>query len=178
MDIIQELLQSAIDCGFSHVGELDVSTIKVHKEARDACEENKCGRYGTNWSCPPGCGSLEECGDLLSGFKRGILVQTTGEVDMFDYDSYLELGKVHSERFRAFAEEVRKRSTTAVLAGGHACSMCSTCTYPDSPCRFPEMLSYPMEGLGMIVSEVCKDNGLKYYYGPGTLTYTGCVLVD
>ena len=35
-----------------------------------------------------------------------------------------------------------------------------------------------MEGLGMIVSDVCKANGMKYYYGPGTLTYTGCVLTD
>ena len=25
---------------------------------------------------------------------------------------------------------------------------------------------------------VCKANGVKYYYGPGTLTYTGCVLTD
>ena len=30
----------------------------------------------------------------------------------------------------------------------------------------------------MIVSDVCKNNGLKYYYGPGTLTYTGCVLLE
>jgi hypothetical protein len=35
-----------------------------------------------------------------------------------------------------------------------------------------------MEALGMIVSDVCKDNNLPYYYGPNTLTYVGCVLIE
>ena len=34
------------------------------------------------------------------------------------------------------------------------------------------------EAYGMVVSEVCKKNDIPYYYGPGTLTYVGCVLVE
>jgi len=30
----------------------------------------------------------------------------------------------------------------------------------------------------MLVSEVCQKNDIPYYYGPGTLTYVGCVLVE
>ena len=41
-DIIDELIGDALDCGFSHAGPLDVSTIVIHKEAREACAENKC----------------------------------------------------------------------------------------------------------------------------------------
>ena len=177
-DIIDELIADALDCGLSHVGPLDVSTIVIHKEARDACAENKCGRYGTNWSCPPGCGTLEECERLIRRYSRGVIVQTTGEIDVFDYDTYLEVGKRHHELFSRFARTVRKKAPDALLCGGSSCSGCSECTYPDAPCRFPERLSYPMEGLGMMVYEVCRDNGLKYNYGNGTLTYIGCVLVD
>ena len=178
MDIIDELIAEAESCGFEHSGKLDATTIELHKEARDACEQNLCRKYGTSWSCPPGCGSLEHCEEMISAYRRGILVQTTGEADMFDYESYTALGKKHAERFRRFAEKVKSRVPGALLAGGHACSNCESCTYPDAPCRFPDLLSYPMEGLGMIVSEVCIDNGLKYNYGAGTLTYTGCVLID
>ena len=35
-----------------------------------------------------------------------------------------------------------------------------------------------MEAYGMLVLEVCKDNHLGYYYGPNTIAYTGCFLVD
>ena len=132
----------------------------------------------TNWSCPPGCGTLEECERLIRRYSRGVIVQTTGEIDVFDYDTYLEVGKRHHELFSRFARTVRKKAPDALLCGGSSCSGCSECTYPDAPCRFPERLSYPMEGLGMMVYEVCRDNGLKYNYGNGTLTYIGCVLVD
>jgi hypothetical protein len=33
-----------------------------------------------------------------------------------------------------------------------------------------------MEAYGMVVSDVCRDSGIPYYYGSGTLTYVGCVL--
>ena len=35
-----------------------------------------------------------------------------------------------------------------------------------------------MEAYGLVVSQVCQDSGLPYYYGPRTITYTACVLVD
>ena len=178
MDILEELMEDAVKCGFSHVGPLDVSTIVLRKEARDAYAENKCGRYGVNWSCPPGCGTLEECEQMIRKYHRGILVQTTGDIDTFNYESYLEVGRRHNGLFDEFARIVRKKVPGALLAGAAACSNCESCTYPDAPCRFPDRLSYPMEGLGMIVSQVCRDNGLKYHYGSGTITYIACVLID
>ncbi len=174
----EQMQEKAYACGFSHVGKLDVDTIELRKEARDACAENKCHNYGKNWSCPPGCGTLEECGEMIHKFKTGILVQTTGEIDPLDYDTFMDLAKVHKEHFDEFAEYVRKEYPNAMIIGASACRGCKTCTYPDEPCRFPEKLSHPMEGLGMIVSDVCAANDLKYYYGAGTLTYTGCVLVE
>ena len=35
-----------------------------------------------------------------------------------------------------------------------------------------------MEAYGLVVSQVCQDSGLPYYYGPQTITYTACVLID
>ena len=34
-----------------------------------------------------------------------------------------------------------------------------------------------MEAYGLLVSQVCKDNDLGYYYGKDTVTYTGLMLV-
>jgi len=178
MDILEELMLDAESCGFSHYGELDASTIEVYKAARDACAENKCNRYGTNWSCPPGCGTLNECLDKIRQFKRGILVQTTGDIDPFKYDTYLEVGRQHNRRFAEYCRIVKQKVPGALLCGANACENCSECTYPDAPCRFPDLLSYPMEGMGMMVSEVCKRNGMKYHYGSGTITYISCVLID
>ena len=175
---IEEVKAKALECGFTTVAEMDVDTIELNPAARDACAENKCHSYGKNWSCPPGCGTLDECSERIHKYKRGLILQTTGEVDTMDFEEIMELAQNHGEHVRAFADYVHKHLEGTMLCGDSACRNCKTCTYPDEPCRFPDKLSHPMEGLGMIVSEVCLRNNVKYYYGPGTLTYVACIMLD
>ena len=52
---------------------------------------------------------------------------------------------------------------------------CGKCAYPE-PCRFPEKACSSMEGYGLFVTQVCRDNGAQYYHGEGTVTYTACIL--
>ena len=54
----REIIEKA---GFSFVGDLDAATLQPLDEVRDMCRTGNCGKYGKNWACPPGCGSLEEC---------------------------------------------------------------------------------------------------------------------
>lgn len=169
----------AIASGFSRVGRLDTDTIKVRKEVRDSCAENKCRAYGTNWSCPPACGDLDECEAVIKKYKQGLILQTTGNIeDSFDFDAMADLEKVHLKSLEKFSSGIKKIYPKALIIGTGACTMCRECTYPDDPCRFPEQMMSSMEALGMVVSDVCKENDIPYYYGPGTLTYVGCVLVE
>jgi predicted metal-binding protein len=173
---IEEL---AISCGFSNVGKLDSDTIRVREEVRDSCAENKCHAYGTNWSCPPACGDLNECEALIKKYKNGLILQTTGDIeDSFDFEAMADLEKAHSKSLKKFAVELKKLYPDALIIGTGACTVCKECAYPDDPCRFPEQMMSSMEALGMVVSDVCKANDIPYYYGPGTLTYVGCVLID
>ena len=82
----EELVQLAKDAGFTAWAPLDVSTIELKNEVRDMCATNTCGMYGKCWSCPPGCGSVEECTARIKGYTQGILVQTYGDIeDGFDF---------------------------------------------------------------------------------------------
>ena len=69
------------------------------------------------------------------------------------------------------------RGVEALAAGAGCCTVCRECTYPDAPCRFPEQKMSSMEALGMLVLEVCKANGLPYFYGENTIAYTSCFLL-
>ena len=72
-----ELLALAKSCGFTASAPLDPASIELKQAVRDMCKENTCGQYGKRWSCPPGCGNLEQCRTHLSGYSTGLLVQTT-----------------------------------------------------------------------------------------------------
>jgi len=175
---LDELIKEAEAMGFSHVGTLNVEALEPIPEVRDMCAENKCGRYGHSWSCPPACGTIEELGAKMHTYSRGIIVQTTAEMeDSFDYEAMMEGSKTHGEHFREFHDRLCEIGGDFMFLAAGSCGICKQCTYPDAPCRFPERMMTSMEASGLLVNQVCKDSGIPYYYGKNTVTYTSAVLL-
>ena len=175
----ERLIKQAEENGFSHAGPLDVSTIHLLPEVREMCAQNKCTAYNTNWCCPPGLGDLPECEKKIGAYTRGLLVQTTGELeDELDGETMMETQDLHKKHFDAMYKELRKEYPNLLACGAGTCTRCKKCTYPDAPCRFPEHRFASMEAYGMLVTQVCQANNLPYYYGPCTITYTSCYLLE
>lgn len=175
----QALFALAARCGFDHFGALPAEAMEFDPAVRDMCAADRCRSYGRRWSCPPGCGTLEEIAAKASAYHWGILLQSTGEMeDDFDVEAMMDTEKLHKQRFFRFVEEVRKAFPDCLPMASGACQLCRECTYPDAPCRFPEKAIPSMEAYGLMVSRVCERSGLPYYYGPRTITYTACVLVE
>ena len=179
MTDFDELKKMAEECGFSHAGALDVSTIILMDEVRAMCSSNKCKAYGTNWCCPPAIGDLDACREKIGRYTRGLLVQTTGELeDELDGETMIDTQREHMEHFELLRSKLLKRWPEMLSCGAGTCTRCSRCTYPDAPCRFPDNTFASMEAYGMLVTQVCQANGLAYYYGPLTITYTSCFLLE
>jgi len=175
----EKLKELALECGFSNCGPLEVAKLELREEVREMCKANSCGQYGKRWSCPPGCGELEDMRKELLSYSRGILVQTTGELeDEFDGEAMMETEAEHKEHLFRMRKELSKYFPRLLTAGAGCCTVCRKCTYPEEPCRFPDKKIVSMEAYGMLVLEVCKKNDLQYYYGPNTITYTSCFLLD
>lgn len=173
-----QLAQLAGECGFTAWSPLDVARISLRSEVRDMCATNTCGKYAKCWSCPPGCGTLEECEARLKAHSFGILVQTTGDMeDSFDFASVMEIERRHKQNFRRMFDALRARREAVLALGAGCCTQCANCSYPDQPCRFPDQMISSMEAYGMLVLDVCKANGLQYYYGSNKMSYTSCFLL-
>lgn len=172
------LAQLAEAAGFSAWSPLDPGTIECKSEVRGMCADNSCGQYEKRWSCPPGCGSLEACAAQIKDCTQGILVQTIGELeDEFDGEAMMETEALHKAHFQEMLSALRKETGHVLALGAGCCTRCRVCTYPDEPCRFPEEAVSSMEAYGMLVLQVCRDNGLTYYYGSDKIAYTGCFLL-
>ena len=174
MEFIQ-VAKLAEETGFSHIGLLDPAALCLRQEVRQMCAA--CHQYGKRWSCPPGCGELEQLKQKITGFSRGILLQTTAELeDEFDGEGMMEAEQLHKERFFQMTERLRALPGNYFPLGAGCCALCKTCTYPHDPCRFPERMIFSMEACGLVVADVCRDNGMPYHYGENTITYTSCIL--
>ncbi|MDR3356085.1 MAG: DUF2284 domain-containing protein [Spirochaetaceae bacterium] len=174
-----KLTELALRHGFTASRAVDPAKIKIYRQVREACTEDKCKAYGKNWACPPACGTLDDCGDRVRGYKSGIIMQTTGILaDEFDWDGMWRLGAEHSAHIAGFSDAVLPEYPYALLLGAGACRICETCSCPYAPCRFPKKRISSMEAYGMLVSEVCTAAGIPYHYGKGTLTYVACFLIS
>lgn len=175
----QELETMALKAGFSHTAPLDCGTVRLLPEVRAMCASGKCHQYNANWACPPGCGTLEECEEKIRRYRQGILVQTVGQLeDSLDFEGMKETEKKHKENFFKLDQFLRESYPNRLPLSAGCCTICKNCTYPDAPCRFPEKSVSSMEAYGMLVTQVCQDNSLPYYYGEGTIAYTSCFLIE
>ena len=173
----EELETLARDCGFDHWGFFPAAGLQFRQEVREMCAADKCNMYGKSWSCPPACGTLEEMRAAAAGYEMGLLLQTTASLeDDFDVETMLSAGEAQKDRMDAISKALRGRADCLVMSAG-TCTRCAACTYPEAPCRFPEEMVSSMEACGLVVSEVCELASVPYYYGPRTITYSGCVLL-
>ena len=76
MSTTQEIMQLAERCGFDHVGELNMAALEFLPAVREMCAAGKCRKYGTSWTCPPGCGTLEEA--AAQAARTELLPEATG----------------------------------------------------------------------------------------------------
>ena len=163
--------------GFKIIAPLDTGTLEAKPDIREMCNANRCGMYGKTWSCPPALPSVEDCQKKMSGYPQGILLQTKADLeDEFDGEGMQEAHQEHRDQFDELVRTLREQGTDFLPLGAGACRRCRKCTYPVEPCRFLETFYASMEAYGLFVTEVCKKNNVTYYYGKGTITYTGCVL--
>jgi predicted metal-binding protein len=175
-----ELIQLAKDSGFTNAGPLDVTTLQFLPEVRDMCASDRCQAYGKNWACPPACGTLDEMREKVKRFKSGIIVQMVGQLeDNMDWENMQLAAQKQAESFVKMHQALKKQYPNLLAMGAGTCTRCKTCTYPEGkPCRFPDELTHSMEACGLFVSKVCTDNDMKYNYGPNTVAYTGCFLLE
>lgn len=176
---IEGLKEQALSVGFTHAGPLDASTIELMPQVRQMCEKNTCGVYGKNWRCPPGVGSLEKCEETIRRYKSGLIVQTVGQLeDELDGETMMETQQLHMQNLEALRVKLEEQYPSMLTCGAGTCTKCKECTYPDAPCRFPEHSFASMEAYGMLVTQVCQANHIPYYYGPCTIAYTSCFLLE
>ena len=173
-----QLVQEALDSGFSQAGELNVKALVFMPEVRDMCSVDRCHQYEKNWRCPPGCGSIEEAAERAARYSYGILVQTIGQMeDDFDYETIQVTSEKHKANFAVLVKQLKARYDDILPMGAGTCNICESCTYPDAPCRFPEDSISSMEAYGLWVSNVCELSGVPYNNGKQTITYTSCYLL-
>jgi len=173
------LITISLELGATRAAFVDVSKIEFSESFRDLCEMNSCGKYRTNWMCPPAVGPFDELKNQVLAFKMGLVIQTVYQMeDSFDYEGMMNAASIHEKVFRDILNRIKTESLLdsffALNAG--VCKFCEHCTYPDRDCLYPEEALASVEAYGIDVNALVTACGIPYNNGQASVSYVGMVL--
>lgn len=176
----KEMIRCALEAGFAAAAVVDTEQLVFEPVFRRYCEENLCGQYGTNYSCPPSCGSPEEMRQRVLAHKKALVLQSVWEIA--DYSDEVAVGHAqdahNAAEFRV-AEKLRTHGHDGLLMGASGCRLCTPCAQSRGlPCKHPELRYSCMSAYCIFVEALADTCGMTYDCGKGQLGFFGLYAFD
>ena len=176
----QQMLSQAFEEGFAAAAVVDTGEIAFDPSFRPYCEENLCGQYGVNYSCPPDCGSPEEMRSRIQSHKKALVLQTIWEIpDLSDAAAIKQAKKSHNVAQIRLAKRFRSEGCPGFSVGASGCALCIPCAKAQGePCRFPDDRYSCMSAYCIFVRLLTEKCGMTYNWGDGLLAFFGMYVFD
>lgn len=179
MPLRETLLELAGKAGFESAV-LDVKELVFAPEYRKFCEDNVCGNYGKNYSCPPVCGTPGEMEERTRPFERALVLRSTHrDVNALDPVLASSLKKEHNRKTRELVKEVIRQtglSPYLAIAAG-PCSLCATCLIQKGePCLRPKERMSCLSAYCIDISKTAEKCGMKLSWDLTQISYFSMLL--
>lgn len=177
--MMETLTAMALRLGATRAAIVSVPDIQFSESFRDLCELNSCGKYKTNWMCPPAVGPFEELKNQVLAFEKGLVVQTVYQMeDSFDFEGMMNAASIHEKVFRDILDHIKKEELleNILSLNAGACKYCENCTYPGQDCLYPDEALASVEAYGIDVTALVTACGIPYNNGQASVSYVGMVL--
>ncbi len=175
-----EMIKAAFEEGFHSAEVIDTEKIVFNAAFRPYCEENLCGQYGANYSCPPDCGNPEEMKARVISHKKALVLQMKWKISDFnDTAVFKESKRVHNASAIRLLKRIREAGHDCFMVGSSGCNLCNPCKLQlKEPCAFPDYRFSCMSAYCIYVKKLAEDCGMEYDYKDGILPFFGMIVFD
>lgn len=175
----KEVLLWAEEAGFTHGAVIPREQLVFDPSLRRFCEENVCGNYGNNYSCPPACGTPEEMKKRTEQYSWAYIFQTITDVGSWDNREGIVAAKAsHNRRSRELIYRLRQAGLAGLPMLAGQCGACTVCgQIKGEPCPFPQECFSCISAYCMKAEQMARDAGLPYWCGDGIVAYFSLYLV-
>ena len=169
-----EIIKLAEEMGFT-AAYIDTADVVQDPSFRKFCEDNLCGKYNANYSCPPDCGTVEEVQERLRSGKRALVLQSIWDIGSYDNkDGIQKSKKTHNAAILRFTETLRQSGHKGFCLGYGGCPLCDPCKRVNNePCAHPEQKISCMSAYCIDVAKLAEKCGLEFAWVPEKLFLFG-----
>ena len=173
----KEILALAEDMGF-RAAFVDTADIVQEPSFRKFCEDNLCGKYNANYSCPPDCGTVEQVQQRLKTGKRALVLQTLWDIGSYEnQQAVMESKKRHNAAILRFTDTLREAGIAGFCLGYGGCPLCDPCKRVENlPCAHPDKKISCMSAYCIDVTKLANTCGLEFAWIPEKLFLFGMFL--
>ena len=172
-----ELIRQAETEGF-HAAILSAKDIPVDGSYRKFCEDNLCGKYDANYSCPPACGTVDEVHGRLFAYDKALVLQTIHDIGSYENkEEILKSKKNLNLAILDLTDTLRKAGMECFCLGYGGCPLCDPCKQVEGkPCVFPEKRISCMSAYCIDVGKLAGKCGLEFAWLPEKLFLFGMIV--
>ena len=172
----KDLIKQAEEAGFL-AAILPVKEIPVDGSFRKFCEDNLCGKYNANYSCPPGCGTVEEVHERLFAQEKALVLEMIWDVDGFDDKEFIFSSRNKLNRtVLQLMDQLREAGMDGFCLGYGGCPLCNPCKQAiGEPCVFPEKKISCMSAYCIDVGKLAQKCGLPFAWSNEKLHLFGLI---
>ena len=165
-----DLIKLAEEAGFL-AAVLPAKEIPVDGSFRKFCEDNLCGKYNANYSCPPGCGTVEEVHERLFAQDKALVLEMIWDVNGFDDKEFIFSSRNKLNRtVLQLMDQLRQTGMDGFCLGYGGCPLCNPCKQAEgNPCAFPEKKISCMSAYCIDVAKLAEKCGLEFAWVPEKL---------
>ena len=173
-----ELTKLAEEAGF-RAAVIPAKEIPVDGSFRKFCEDNLCGKYNANYSCPPACGSVEQVHGRLFAQEKALVLQTIHDIGSYENkEAILRSKKSLNIAVLELTERLREAGKTCFCLGYGGCPLCDPCRQVEGmPCAFPEKRISCMSAYCIDVGKLAGKCGLEFAWVPEKLFLFGMIVL-
>ena len=174
------IINAAFGEGFAQAEVISTDKIVFDEAFRPYCEENLCGQFGVNYSCPPDCGTPEEMKQKVLSYKNVLVVSTNWEIEDFSQTDKLKEAKAqHNAAMLRLIKKMKAAGYTGIMVGASGCTLCTPCKLASGEaCEHPDVMYSCMSAYCIYVKKLAVDCSMNYDYNNKILPLFGMYLFN
>ena len=174
-----EMLDYAIDCGFERAAIIETSEIVFDPSFRKFCEQNTCGNYNANYSCPPVCGTPEEMKAKVLAHSKALVYQSTFR-DMSGSEMGMRIAKMkHGKMAVDLVRRMVAEDHVGFQIGANACDVCPSCVKEEGgSCKYPDRRFSCLSAYCIDCAKLAATCGMPFYFCDDEVSFYGLYVFD